>query len=173
MNIVDIIVILVLVFSCIGGFFQGAVRGFFSLLTLLIAIPLTGICYHLMAGLFAFLPGTNWDNFVGFFVTITLISIILQLMFFLLRTLTRRALMNRRLLSRLVGSALNLLNSATGMVVFALVVQAYPVTVWLERAVTDSGILTWLVVHLGFVNLMLPQLSHEAIATVMSRLLLQ
>ena len=168
MNIVDIIVILVLVFSCIGGFFQGAVRSLFSLLTLLIAIPLTGICYHLMAGVFAFLPGMNWDNFVGFFVTIALISIILQLIFLLLRPLTRRALMNKHLLSRLIGTVLNLVNSATGMVVFALVVQAYPVTVWLERAVTDSGILTWLVMRLGFVSLMLPQLAHEAIATVMS-----
>ena len=168
MNIFDIIVILILVLGFIGGFFQGAVKSFFSLLTLIIAIPLTGICYHLMARLLSFLPGTDWDNFVGFFVTLTLISIILQLIFLLPRMFTRRYLLNKSILSRLIGCALNLINSAIGMVVFAFIVQAYPVSAWLERAVTNSSILTWLVAHLNFVRLLLPRITPEAINTVMA-----
>ena len=168
MNIFDIIVILILIIGFIGGFFQGAVKSFFSLLVLIIAIPLTGISYHLMARPLSFLPGTDWDNFVAFFLTLTLISIILQLIFLLPRMSTRGYLLNKSILSRLIGCVLNLINSTIGIVVFALIVQAYPVSVWLERAVTGSSILTRLVAYLNFIRLLLPQITPETINTVMA-----
>jgi len=57
----------------------------------------------------------------------------------------------------LIGGTLTIFNAAIGMVVFTLVIQAYPIIGWLEGAVTDSGILNWLVVLLSFVQSMLPE----------------
>ena len=82
---VNILAIVVLVFSLIGGLRDGAVKSFFSLITLIIAIPLAGISYRLLATILSFLPGENWENFVGFFVTLALISVILYFVFLLPR----------------------------------------------------------------------------------------
>ena len=153
---VSIIAVLILFFSLIGGLKDGAVKSFFSLIALIIAIPLTGISYHLLANVFSFLPGENWGNFVGFFVTLVLISIILHFVLFLPKRLTQKA-WNRGVLFRLIGGILNILNTAIGMVLFALLVQAYPIIGWLEQAVAGSSVLTWLVVQLSFVQAMLPE----------------
>ncbi len=153
---VSIIAVLILFFSLIGGLKDGAAKSFFSLIALIIAIPLTGISYHLLANVFSFLPGENWGNFVGFFVTLVLISIILHFVLFLPKRLTQKA-WNRGVLFRLIGGILNILNTAIGMVLFALLVQAYPIIGWLEQAVAGSSVLTWLVVQLSFVQAMLPE----------------
>ena len=163
---VNILVVLVLFLSFVGGLKEGAVKNFFSLIALIIAIPLSGIFYHLLANILSFLPGENWENLIGFFATLALISIILHFVFFLPRKLTQKA-WKRGVFYRLIGGALNLFNSAIGMVVFTLVILAYPIFGWLEQAVADSSILTWLVVHLTFIQAMLPELFQDAATTVM------
>jgi len=154
---VNILAVLILFFSLIGGLKEGAVKSFFSLIALIIAIPLTGVSYHLLANVLSFLPGENWENFVGFFVTLALISIILHFVLLLPRKLTQKA-WNKGVLFRLIGGALNVINAAIGMVLFTLLVQAYAIIGWLERAVAGSSVLTWLVVHLSFVQAMLPEI---------------
>ena len=67
---VNIIAIIILFFSFIGGLKEGAVKQFVNLLAAIIAIPLAGLSYHLLATVLAFLPGTNWENFIGFFVAL-------------------------------------------------------------------------------------------------------
>ena len=151
---VDILIGLVLFFSLIGGVKEGAVKQFFSLVALIIAILLTGISYHLLSAVFSFLPGENWENFIGFFVTLALISIILYFVFLLPRRAIQRV-WRGGVFFRLLGGAFSILSTAIGLVVFALLVRAYPVFGWLEQVVTESNILTWLVVHLGFVQTML------------------
>jgi len=159
---VNILVGLVLFFSFIGGLKEGAVKHFFSLIALLIAIPLTGISYRLLATVLSFLPGEDWKNFVGFFVTLALISIILYFVFLFPRKLIQKT-WNKGVLFRLIGSALNIFNSAIGLVVFTLLVRAYPIFGWLEQVVTDSSVLTWLVVNLSFVQAMLPEVFQVAV----------
>jgi len=88
---VSIITSLILFFSFIGGLKEGAVKNFFSLIALLIAIPLTGISYRLLANALSFIPGENWGNFIGFFITLALISIILHFVFLLPRKLIQKA----------------------------------------------------------------------------------
>ncbi len=127
---VNILVVLVLFLSFVGGLKEGAVKNFFSLIALIIAIPLSGIFYHLLANILSFLPGENWENLIGFFATLALISIILHFVFFLPRKLTQKA-WKRGVFYRLIGGALNLFNSAIGMVVFTLVILAYPTFGWL------------------------------------------
>lgn len=154
---VSILAVLILLFSFIGGLREGAVKSFFSLIALIIAIPLTGVSYHILANILSFLPGDNWENFVGFFVTLAVISIALYFVLLLPRKFAQKA-WNKGVLFRLIGGVLNILSAAVGMVVFTLLIQVYPIIRWLEQAVADSGILTWLVVQLGFVQAMLPDI---------------
>lgn len=164
---INILAALILFFSFVGGLKEGAVKSFFSLIALIIAIPLTGVSYHLLANILSFLPGENWRNFVGFFVTLALISIILHFVLLLPRKLTQKT-WDRGVLFRLIGGTLNTFNAAIGMAVFTLLLQVYPIIGWLERAVTDSSVLTWLVVHLNFVQAMLPEIFQDAAIMVVA-----
>ena len=168
---VNIIIAIVLFFSLVGGLKEGAVKNFFSLIALLIAIPLTGISYHLLADILSFLPGENWGNFIGFFITLAIISVILHFVFLLPRKLIHKA-WNKGFLFRFIGGVFNIFNSAIGMVVFTLVILAYPIFGWLEEAITGSSILAWLVVNLSFVKAMLPDIFHDSATTVLAGLLL-
>ncbi len=161
MVMVDIIVAIVLVLSFIGGLKEGAVKNFFSVIVTLIAIPLTGLYYGLIATILAFLPSTNWENFVGFFITMALIGLILQLIFFLPRRVIQ-AVWRRGILFRLLGGGLNVFNVSLGLVVFTLVLSVYPVIDCLEGWVSSSGILVWLVERLSFVPAMLPEIFQKA-----------
>ena len=165
MILIDIIVGIILILSLLGGLREGAVKHFFNLLVLIIAIPLAGFGYHLIAMVFSFLPGGNWENFVGFFIALALISVILQFVVFLPRKIIQK-LWKRGLFFRLFGGALNIVNAGIGLTVLTLAVGAYPIFDWMERAVANSGILMWLVESLGFVQAMLPAAFQDA-ATLM------
>ncbi len=162
---VDIIVALILLFSFIGGIMGGAVKNFFSLISLLIAIPLAGMFYHLLADLLSFIPGENWGNFLSFFIMLAVISIILHFIFLLPRKVAEKA-WNKGFLFRLIGAIFNIFTAAIGMVVFTLVLHAYPIFGWLEEAVSDSSVLTWLVVHLSFIQAVLPEVFRQAATMV-------
>ena len=168
---VNIIAVLILLLSLFGGLREGAVKQFFNLVMLLIAIPLTGFSYHLLAKLLSFLPGENWENFIGFFITLAIISVILHLIALLPRRLVQK-IWRRGLFFRLIGGALNLVNASIGMVVFTLVLLAYPIFGWLERAVANSGVLASLVEIFGFVQSILPQVFQSAATLVVAGLLI-
>lgn len=152
---VSLFAVLILIFSFFGGLREGAVRQFFNLVVLVIAIPLAGISYWLIVRVLAFLPGENWENFIGFFVALVLISIILHLIVLLPRRISQKV-WRRGLFFRLFGGILNAANASIGMVVFTLVLLAYPIFDWLERAVAGSGVLAGLVELFSFVQTMLP-----------------
>ena len=158
---VNIIAVLVLFFSFIGGLKDGAVKTFFSLIALFIAIPLTGVSYRLLASILSFLPGENWENFFGFFITLAVISVILHFIFFLPRKLIQKV-WNKGGFFRLVGGAFNVFNSAIGLTVFTLVILAYPFWSWLGLAVGGSSVLNWLTVHLSFVKALVPEVFRSA-----------
>ena len=164
---VNIIAALILFFSLIGGLKEGAVRNFFSLVALIIAIPVAGVSYRLLANLLSFIPGENWENFVSFFIMLALISVIFHFVFLLPRRFIQKA-WNKGLPFRLVGAALGIFNAAIGMVVFTLVLQAYPIFGWLEQAVSGSAILNWLVVQLSFIQAMLPEVFRQAATMVLA-----
>ena len=161
MTWVDILAVIILILSFLGGLKEGAVKNFFSLIALIIAIPIAGGYYHPVAAILSFLPGTNWENFIGFFIALALIAVILQLIFILPRKIIQKA-WRKGIFFRLLGGTLNIINASIGMVVFTLAVGAYPVFGWLERAVENSGVLAWLVGHLSFVQAMLPGVFQDA-----------
>lgn len=152
---INIVVVIILIFSFFGGLKERLVKQFFNLVVLLVAIPLAGFSYRLVAIAISFLPGENWENFIGFFIALGLISIILQLIVLLPRKIMQKS-WGKGGLSRLLGGALNLVNASIGLVVFTLMLLAYPIFDWLARAVASSSILTRLVEIFSFVPGMLP-----------------
>ena len=158
---VNIFAVLILILSFIGGFKEGAVKQFFSLVVLIIAIPLAGLSYRLIAIILSFLPGENWENFIGFFITLALISVILHFIVLLPRKITQKV-WRRGLFFRLLGGVLNVVNASIGLVVFTLVLLAYPIFDWLARWVAGSGVLASLVNAFGFVQAMLPEVLQNA-----------
>lgn len=161
MHWIDIIIIIILILTFIGGLKEGAVKNFFSLVALIIAIPLAGLSYRLIASILSFLPGTNWENFFGFFITMGIISAILQLIFLLPRKFIQK-IWKKGCFFRLLGGVLNLFGAAIGSTVLTLALRAYPIFDWLERWVSSSGILMWLVEKFGFVQAMLPEVFKQA-----------
>jgi len=159
--LVSILAVLILVFSFIGGFKEGAVKQFFNLVILLIAIPLAGMSYGLISKIISFLPGVNWENFIGFFIALAVISVILHFIALLPRKIIQK-IWKRGILFRLLGGALNVFNAGIGMVVFTLVLLAYPIFDWLERAMAGSNVLAWLVENLSFVLALLPEAFRHA-----------
>ena len=155
MHWVDVVVIILLVIGFVGGMKDGAVKNFFSLIALIISIPLAGISYRLIATILSFLPGENWENFFGFAITYAIFNVIFQLAALIPRKFVG-AIWKKGMIFRLVGGAFNLLSSIIGMVLFVLMVQAFPIFDWLERWVTDSGVLQSLADAFGFVQSMLP-----------------
>ncbi len=167
---VNIIAGVVLLFALIGGLKDGTVKSFFSLIELIIAIPLAGVSYRLLATLLSFLPGENLENFIGFFITLGVISVILHLIFLIPRKFIQKV-WNKGGLFRLIGGAITVLKAAIGLVVFALLLGAYPIFGGLEQVVTGSGILNWLVAQLSFVQAMLPEIFRDAATSVAAGLL--
>ena len=155
MVIVSIIAVILLILSLFNGFREGALKQAASLISLLAAIPLAGLCYTWLASLLSFLPGTNWENFLGFFITMGIIMVLIQLLLWLPR---RRLDKSWRggLFSRTAGAVISFFGCGIGMVVFALVINAYPIISWLESAVTGSGVIQWLASWLGFIQSWLP-----------------
>jgi len=162
---VSIIAVIILILSFFGGLKEGAVKQFFNLVVLLIAIPLAGFSYRLLAALLSFLPGENWGNLIGFFITLALISVILHFIALLPRRIIQK-IWRRGLFFRLLGGALNLVNASLFLVVFTLVLLAYPIFDWLERWVAGSSVLASLVEIFGFVQAMLPEVFQSAAMTV-------
>ncbi|MFC2066890.1 CvpA family protein [Chloroflexota bacterium] len=169
MTWVDILVIIILFLSFFGGLKEGAVKNSFSLMILIAAIPLAGLSYRLLAVILSFLPGTSWENFIGFFITLGLINVLLHFLLFLPRRFIQ-ILWKRGTFYRLLGGALNILNASIGMVVFTLTLGVYPIIGWLEHAIANSSVLARLVEHLSFVQAMLPEIFQNAAVLAMTSL---
>lgn len=155
MLLLNVILVLILVIGFIDGFSGGAIKNFFSLIVFVIAVPLTGISYSLVAAAFSFISGENWSHFIGFFITLALYSIIFHFVFFLPRKYAQFTF-HEGILMGLGGGIINIFKSAMGIVLLLLVLHAYPVIRDLEPVLLDSDVLTWLIGHFRFVQLLLP-----------------
>ena len=160
---VNVITLLVLAFSFIGGLINGVARSLLSLIALIIALPVAGLLYLKLANVLTLLPSKDWQNFVGFLVTAGVISAILNLIFLLPRRAIEKV-WKKGVLSRLIGGLLAGFSAVISIVVFVLVVQAYPVVGWLEQLFTDSLVPSWLVAHFGFIQILLPEVFRGTIA---------
>jgi uncharacterized membrane protein required for colicin V production len=164
MLLISIIIGLVLFFSFVGGTLQGAAKSFFSLLSLIIAIPIAGRFFQGLASILSFLPGENWENFLSFFILLGLSIVILHFVFYIPRKVMEK-IWNGGFIFRLTGGILNLLGAAIGFVLLTLVITIYPVWGWLANTLNDSGIIIWLISNFGFIQNMLPGFMRIAAST--------
>jgi uncharacterized membrane protein required for colicin V production len=155
---VDIIAVLILIFSFIGGLKEGAIKSLLSFISLIIAIPITGATYYLLTSAFGFIADANWRNFLGFFGTFVIISIILGMLLWLPRHFFEK-FWNGGCIFGIVGGFFSLVSAAISMALLAIIINAFPVFDWLDYALTNSSVISWLVANLGFIEMMLPQLS--------------
>jgi len=162
---VSIIAALVLFFSIIVGLKEGAVKQFFTLLATLIAIPIAGVSYQVLAGWLSFIPGQNWENFIAFFVMMAVVSILLYFVFIIPGRMFKKS-WDVGVSFAVLGAVFSLFNAAIGIVVFALVLNAYPIIDWLARAMSGSGVIVWLVSQMSFIQAVLPEVLRQAAAMV-------
>jgi uncharacterized membrane protein required for colicin V production len=162
---VSIIAALILLFSIFGGLREGAVKPLFTLLATLISIPVAGVSYKGLAGILSFIPGENWENFVAFFIMMAVVSIVLYFAFLLPGRALQKAWPGG-LFFCILGAIFSLVNAAIGMVVFALVLRAYPIFDWLERAVGGSDVISGLVSLFSCVQAVLPEVFRQAASMV-------
>lgn len=155
MWLITLLAVLILFFSFLSGMREGAAKSFFSGLALVISLPITSAVYHILAALLSFLPGQDWENFLGFFITLAIVTAILHLIFFLPRRIISK-IWEGGCLSSLLGGAINLLNTAIGLTVLALILVAFPIWGWLAEAVQNSSVIYWLLTHLVFLRNLLP-----------------
>jgi membrane protein required for colicin V production len=76
MNWLDILILIGLAASVIGGFATGIVRGMVNLLGLLLGIFLAGQYYETAGGWFGFINNTDIANAVGFIVIMAVVIIV-------------------------------------------------------------------------------------------------
>jgi len=162
--LVSLFVIFILLVSLLAGLKEGAVRHFFNLVAVLVAIYIAGLAYYLISGLISFFPGGNWEDFIGFFITLAIVTALMHLAFLLPRRIIQK-IWKRGLMYRLLGGALNAVNASIGLTVLALVLNAFPIVDWLARWVAGSGVMSSLVNSFGFIQALLPQ-EFQAAATV-------
>jgi hypothetical protein len=156
MLILNIMLGLILAISFVDGFGGGTIKNFFSFIVFVIAIPLTGISYLLIANALSFISGENWSHFIGFFITLALYSIIFHFVFFLPRKYAQFTF-HEDIFMGIAGGLINVLKSTMGIVLLLLVFHAYPVVRGLEPVLMESSVLTWLLQHFHFVQLLLPE----------------
>jgi hypothetical protein len=65
-----------------------------------------------------------------------------------------------------LGAIFSLVNAILGIVVFALVLHAYPIFDWLEQAVSGSPVIAGLVSVFGCVQSVLPEVLRQVVAIV-------
>jgi uncharacterized membrane protein required for colicin V production len=165
MILVSVIAVLGLLFSIVMGLRDGAVKQLFTLLGTLIAIPIAGVAYKGLANILSFIPGENWESFIAFFIMMAVVSIILYFAFIIPGRALKKAWPGG-LFYCVLGAIFSLVNTAIGMVVFALVLNAYPIFDWLGRAVGGSGVVSFLVSVFGCVQAVLPEVLRQAAAMV-------
>ena len=169
MVLVSLFVVFILFISLIAGLKEGAVKHFFNLVAVVIAAIVAGLAYDLIAGLLSFIPGENWENFLGFFVGFAIIIAMLHLAFFVPRKAIS-VIWKRGRLYRLLGAAFNVVNASIGLVIFSLVLSAFPIFDWLARWVDGSSVMSFIVRIFDFVQVLLPE-ELQAAATVVSTVL--
>ena len=76
MNWIDIVIVIYLILSVVGGAMQGLIRSVLSLLGLVIGVVLAANFYQDVAGIFGFIHNTDIANIISFILIIGVVVII-------------------------------------------------------------------------------------------------
>jgi uncharacterized membrane protein required for colicin V production len=164
---VEIIITLLYILTFIGGLKEGVAKSLFSLVTLIIAIPVTGYFYTMLAGVFTFIPDEIWANFLAFMVTFIIASIILSLIFLIPRRILEAA-WPKGFISSILGGIFSIMGFSISLVLFAILINTYPIFDWLTQLLISSQILNWLLHTFDFIQFMLPEVFRNSITAIMA-----
>jgi uncharacterized membrane protein required for colicin V production len=166
--IVDIIVVLILIFSFIGGVRGGAIKELFGLLAFLLSIPLASMFFQYLLSWFSFVGDSTWQSLLTFLLTMAIIIIILHLILWIPRHFLEKV-WNGGFFFGFLGGIFGLLNSALGLVFLVSLLDIYPVFPWLDSILVTSGVLNWLVNACGsFIMTLLKSSSLTGLAASIS-----
>ena len=152
--IIDILVGLIFLLTLITSYKEGLVKNTAAVISSLLGFFLAARSYSVLAGVLSFLPGNDWENFIGFFVIALLFNIVIGLILIPARAWYEKNLEDS-FVTNLAGSFLGVINLAVGLTIFALSVKAYPVNTMLENIVYESGAFLELTDSFGFLRLLL------------------
>ncbi len=141
---VDIMVVLVLVFSFLGGLRQGAPKEMCGLLAFIVALSITGAFSIYVFAWMSFTSDHLWRSLLTFVITMAIIMIIMHIVLLIPRHLLDKIWSGGFFWSAL-GGIFGLINSALGMVLMVLLLGIYPVLGWLNDLLAASSVLDWLV----------------------------
>jgi uncharacterized membrane protein required for colicin V production len=161
----DIIITILLIFSFIAGLKEGAVKAFFSLVGLIIAIAVAGHFSYLLINVLGFIPDYNWQHFIGFFGTLIIVLIILAIILFIPTRLIE-GIWGKGVIFTILGGVFSILSFAISLILFTTIVNNYPIFYWLEQALSNSSIIDWLMGFSGVVYLLLPETFRSTVNTV-------
>jgi uncharacterized membrane protein required for colicin V production len=164
---IEVIITLIYILTFIGGLKEGVAKSLFSLVTLIIAIPITGYFYPMLASVFTFISDEIWSNFIAFMVTFIIASIILSLIFLIPRRILEAAWPSG-FISSILGGILAILGFSISLVFFTILVNTYPIFDWLTQLLMSSQILNWLLHTFDFIKFMLPEVFQNSITAIMA-----
>ncbi len=151
MNWLDIVLLVILIVSAIGGFANGLVKEIFSLVGLILGVVLAGRFYVNLGGVLGFLPGDNTPRIAAFIII-------------LLVVLLAAALLGILLTKLITAIKLGWLNRLGGVVLgtfLGAILAASLLAVWVQVAspgdiVSNSKIAVVLLDKLPFIMGLLP-----------------
>jgi uncharacterized membrane protein required for colicin V production len=152
--IIDGVIGLLFLLTLFTGYREGLVKSTSSLISSLLGFFFAGKTYSVMAGVLSFLPGTEWQNFIGFFVVALFFDVVIGLILIPARAWYDRKT-EKGFSKNLAGSLIGVINLALGLTVFALAVKVYPLTGLLEEVVNESSVFKELTGNFGFLRLLM------------------
>jgi uncharacterized membrane protein required for colicin V production len=162
---VDIIITIFFIFSFIAGLREGAVKAFFALIGLIIAIPIAGHFHYLLTSVLGFIPNNNWQNFIGFFGTLAIVLIILAIILFIPTRLIE-GIWGKGVIFTILGGVFSVIGFTIALMLFTIIVDTYPICYWLEQVLPNSSIIDWLMGFSWIVYLLLPATFGDSFETV-------
>jgi membrane protein required for colicin V production len=134
MNWLDIIIIVVLLASLLGGLFQGFVRTLFSLVGTIVGVLLASHYYTQLAGVLKFISNPGVANIVAFVIILLAVLIAAAIIGSVLKSVL--AAIKLGCIDRIAGAALGFILGA----LFISAILAGIVKFFGESAVTESAI---------------------------------
>jgi membrane protein required for colicin V production len=89
MNWIDIIIVVYLVISVVGGAFQGLIRSVFSVMGIIIGVVLASNFYQQLGGVLGFIPNTTVANVVAFVIIVGVVMVIAAIVGSALRSVVK------------------------------------------------------------------------------------
>jgi uncharacterized membrane protein required for colicin V production len=140
--VIDIIAVLILIFSFVGGLRQGAPKEFFGLLGFIVTLLLSGFFVSYINVWLAFVPDGLWRAFLTLLLTMSIILIVINIVLLLPRNLLD-SVWNGGFIWSALGGVLGVINTALGFALVMVILNLYPVMPWLNAWLASSQVLNW------------------------------